>query len=91
MAKYRKAPGSEWLAYPHLKIEEVEGDFFAHSRFLAQSLVDNRKGRVYIVMDHEDYQKFLNAVKKKFGNINSSSVNKAASDAVKAWVEEVGT
>lgn len=91
MEKYRKAPGSEWLAYPQLKIEDVEGDFFEHSKFLAQSLVDNRKGRVYIVMDHEDYQKFLEAVKAKFGNINSSSVNEAALDAVKAWIEKVST
>ncbi len=89
MAKFRKAPGSEWLAYPRLKIEEVEGDFFKHSQYLAQSLVDNRKGRVILVIDHDMYQSFLGAVKKKFGNINASNVNKAAIDAVKAWVEEV--
>jgi len=89
MAKFRKAPGSEWLGNPHLKVEDIDHDFFKHSPFLAQSLTDNRKGRVYLVMDHEDYQNFLSAVKKKFGNINASSVNKAAMDAVKAWVEEV--
>ncbi|KYK31503.1 MAG: hypothetical protein HXS46_07275 [Theionarchaea archaeon] len=89
MAKFRKAPGSEWLGHPHLKIEDIDHDFFKYSPFLAQSLTDNRKGRVYLVMDHEEYQSFLDAVRKKFGNINASSVNKAAMDAVTAWVEEV--
>lgn len=89
MAKFRKAPGSEWLGYPHLKIEDIDHEFFRYSEYLAQSLVDNRKGRVNLVMDHDVYQDFLTAVKKKFGNMNASSVNKAALDAVKAWVEEV--
>ena len=91
MAKFREAPGSEWLAYPHLKVEDIEHDFFKHSTFLAQSLVDNRKGRVILVMDHDLYQDFLSAVRKKFGNMNASSVNKAALDAVKAWTEGVNT
>jgi hypothetical protein len=89
MAKFRKAPGSEWLAYPHLELKDIEHEFFKYSEFLAQSLVDNRKGRVYLVMDHDLYQDFLSAVEKKFGNIHASSVNTAAMDAVKAWVEEV--
>ncbi|KYK35946.1 MAG: hypothetical protein HXS48_06770 [Theionarchaea archaeon] len=89
MAKFRKAPGSEWLGHPYLKIEDIDHEFFKYSKYLAQSLVDNRKGRVYLVMDHNFYQDFLAAVKKKFGNINASHVNKAAMDAVKAWVEEV--
>lgn len=89
MAKFRKAPGSEWLGYPHLKIEDIDHEFFQYSEFLAQSLVDNRKGRVNLVMDHDVYQNFLSAVEKKFGNMNASSVNKAAMDAVMAWVEEV--
>ena len=89
MAKFRKAPGSEWLGYPYLEIGDIDHDFFRYSEFLAQSLVDNRKGRINLVMDHDVYQNFLAAVEKKFGNINASSVNKAAFDAVKAWMEEV--
>ncbi|MBU6996105.1 MAG: hypothetical protein HXS41_01165 [Theionarchaea archaeon] len=89
MAKFRKAPGSEWLGYPHLKLDDIEHEFFQYSEFLAQSLVDNRKGRVYLVMDHDLYQDFLSAVEKKFGNAHASSVNTAALNAVKAWVEEV--
>ena len=89
MAKFRKAPGSEWLGHPFLKIEDIDHDFFKYSEYLAQSLVDNRKGRVNLVMDHDVYQDFLAAVKKKFGNINASSVNRAAMGAVKTWVEEV--
>jgi len=41
------------------------------------------------LMEHDFYQRFLAAVRKKFGNIFASSVEKAAFEAVKAWVEEV--
>lgn len=89
MAKFRKAPGSEWLGYPQLKREDIEHDFFKHSIYLAQSLVDNRKGRINLVIDHEMYQDFLSAVRKKYGNMHASSVEKASLDAVKSWIEEV--
>ena len=40
-------------------------------------------------MDNDFYQKFLGAVRRKFGNISASNVEKAALEAVKAWIEEV--
>lgn len=89
MAKYRKAPDSEWLGYPHLEVEDVEHDFFKHSPFLAESLAKNRRGRVILVMDHDVYKKFLDAVHKKYGNINASNVNDAALKAVEKWITEV--
>ncbi len=52
-------------------------------------MVDNRKGRVSLLMEHDFYQRFLSAVRKSFGNIFASNVEKAALEAVKAWVEEV--
>jgi hypothetical protein len=89
MAKYRKAPDSEWLGYPYLEVEDVEHDFFKHSPFLAESLAKNRRGRVILVMDHDVYRRFLNAVRETYGNINASSVNEAALKAVLKWVQEV--
>ncbi|MGD2247094.1 MAG: hypothetical protein PVF58_01725 [Candidatus Methanofastidiosia archaeon] len=89
MAKFKKAPDSEWLGYPYLEVEDVEHDFFKHSPFLAESLAKNRRGRVILVMDHDVYRRFLDAVNKMYGNINASSVNEAALKAVEKWVQEV--
>ena len=87
--KYRRAPSGEWLGYPVLSPEDIEHESFKFTKYVAQSLVENRKGRVYLLMDHDFYQRFLDAVRKKFGNISASSVEKAALEAVRAWVEEV--
>jgi len=46
---------------------------------------------VYLIMEHDFYQKFLDAVKKKFGNISAANVNNAALEAVKNWVEEAAS
>ena len=87
--KYRRQPSGEWLGFPELKIEDIEHEAFKFTKHIAQSMVNNRKGRVYLLMEHDFYQRFLNAVRKKFGNIFASNVEKAALEAVKAWVEEV--
>jgi hypothetical protein len=87
--KYRKQPSGEWLGFPELKMEDIEHEAFRFTKYVAQSLVDNRKGRVYLLMEHDFYQRFLAAVRKRFGNISASSVEKAAFEAVKTWVEGV--
>jgi len=88
-AKVRKAPSGEWLGYPTLSLEDIEHESFKIAKHLAQSLVQNRKGRVYLLMDNDFYQKFLDAVRKKFGDISASNVEKAALEAVKTWIEGV--
>jgi len=88
-AKYRKAPSGEWLGYPTLSLEDIEHETLQLAKHFAQSLVQNRKGRVYLTMDNDLYQKFLGAVRKKFGDISASNVEKAALEAVKAWIGEV--
>jgi len=90
-AKYRKAPSGEWLGYPTLSLDDIEHETFKIAKHFAQSLVQNRKGRVYLLMDNDFYQKFLGAVKKKFGDISASNVERAALEAVKAWIEEAGS
>lgn len=87
--KYRRQPSGEWLGFPELKIEDIEPEAFKFTKHIAQSMVNNRKGRVYLLMEHDVYQRFLSAVRKKFGNIFASNVEKAALEAVRAWVEEV--
>lgn len=88
-AKVKKAPSGEWLGYPTLSLEDIEHESFKIANQLAQSLVQNRKGRVYLLMDNDFYQKFLDAVRKKFGDISASNVEKAALEAVKTWIKRV--
>jgi len=89
--KYRKQPAGEWLGFPELKLEDIEHESFKFTKYVSQALVDNRKGRVYLLMEHDLYNRFLQAVRKKFGNISHINVEKAAQEAVKTWVEGVET
>jgi len=89
--KYRKQPSGEWLGFPELKLEDIEHESFGFTKYVSQALVDNRKGRAYLLMEHDFYGRFLQAVKKKFGNISYVNVEKAALEAVKTWVEGVET
>ena len=87
--KYRKQPSGEWLGFPNLKLEDIEHESFKFTKNASQALVDDRKGRVYLLMEQGFYSRFLQVVKKKFGSISHVNVDKAVLDAVKAWVEGV--
>jgi len=88
-AKVRKAPKGEWLGYPTLRQEDIEHESFKVAKQFAEFLVKNRRGRVYLLMDSDLYQRFLVGVRKEFGDISASNVEKAALDAVKTWIEKV--
>ena len=87
--KYRKQPSGEWLGFPDLKLEDIEHESFKFTKYVSQALVDNRKGRVYVLMEQGFYNRYLQAVKKKFGSISHVNVDKAALEAMTAWVEGV--
>jgi hypothetical protein len=87
--KYRKQPSGEWLGFPELKLEDVEHESFKFTKHVSQSMVDNRKGRVYLLMEHTLYNRFLQAVRKKFGNTSYVNVEKATLEAVATWIEGV--
>jgi hypothetical protein len=87
--KYRKQPSGEWLGFPDLKLEDIEHESFKFTKYVSQALVDNRKGRVYVLMEQGFYYRYLQAVKKKFGNISHINVDKAALEAIMAWIEGV--
>lgn len=87
--KYRRQPSGEWLGFPDLKLDDIEHESFKFTKYVSQALVDNRKGRVYVLMAQDFYSRYLQAVKKKFGNISHVNVDKAALEAIMAWVEGV--
>lgn len=90
MAKFRKHPDSEWPGYgPLLKPEHItQLEYFGGNEFLVKSMVENQKGRVIVTFEQEDYQKFLKAVRTKFGNIFAENVNQAAREAILKWAAE---
>ncbi len=87
--RYRRAPSGEWLGYPVLSLGDIEHESFKLYKYMSQSMVDNRKGRVYVLMEHDFYELFLEAVRKRFGSTSASNVEKAALEAVKDWTERV--
>ena len=88
LAKIRKAPSGDWLGYPRLSLEDIEHESFKVAKQFAESMVRNRKGRVYLLMENDLYQKFLDAVRKSYGDISAFNIEKAASEALKAWIKE---
>ena len=86
---YRKHPDGEWPGYFNLKKEDIEQESWQYREYITKSLVDNRKGRVVVLFEYEEYMKFLAAVKKKFGNYHAENVDKAMHEAVKMWMESI--
>ncbi len=87
--KRKGVPSGEWLGYPELSLEDIEYDCLRSAKYIAQSIVDNRKARITLRMEHSFYQHFLEAVRKKYGSISSRGIEKAAREAVKTWIKEV--
>ena len=87
--KYRKAPDGEWLGFPDLRIEDIQHESFQATKHIAQSLVNNRKGRIHVLMDHDSYQRFLNATRKKYGAATAANIEKATQEALNTWMEGV--
>lgn len=87
--KHRGAPSGEWLGYPVLSLEDIEHESFQFHKYMSRSLVENRMGRIYLPMEHDFYRRLLEAVRKEFGGISASNVERAALEALKVWVERV--
>ncbi|RLG50807.1 MAG: hypothetical protein DRN96_06790 [Thermoproteota archaeon] len=79
---------AEYLGYPRLKREDITSPFLRES-LLGEALVKTRMGRVVVIFDHIEYQRFLSAVKAKYGSISHRNVNEAAKAAIMEWVKRV--
>ena len=90
MPKYKGyAPGSEFIAYPTLELNDIEYDFFRkESAALGESLVENKKGRIVVRWEYEFYKKFLEAVEKTYGNMGADNVETAVRAAAEDWIKK---
>jgi hypothetical protein len=83
-----KVADSEWMAYFDLKAEDIAHQYFQNEKYMVEAMVADRMGRVVLLLPQEDYQKFLSAVRNRFGNIYASSVNGALVEAVQEWMSK---
>ncbi len=86
MAKFRKHPSGEWPFYPRLKAEDITHEYWQSKKMIFQSFINDRKGRVVVLMDGDKYDKFLETVRKRKGNIWASSVDAAMQEAIDDWI-----
>lgn len=87
MAKFRKHPDGEWPGFPGLKIEDIDHEYFQLNKWTAISMVENLKARIVVKLDKDEIREFLAAVARKKGDPSSLNVEKAAREALKAWME----
>ena len=82
---------SEWLGRPRLKKEDIEKwqpSLVKHYPTLTRYFVDTQKLRMTLVLEHEDADKFIAAVKKKYKKMTPANAQKALMEALNAWVEK---
>ncbi|MFX1319846.1 MAG: hypothetical protein ACFE9D_07955 [Promethearchaeota archaeon] len=88
MKRYKKAPDGQWPGYPTLRLNDIETLTIRQNQYVAESMVNNRKGRVVVLMDHNEYQEFLEKVQHNKGDISARHVNAAALEAIRAWMKQ---
>jgi hypothetical protein len=86
MTRYRKAPNGQWPGFPSLRLEDIEAESIRENRYIAESLVNNRKGRVVVLMDQDLFEQFLTTVRQRKGDTSARHVNEAALAAIKDWL-----
>jgi hypothetical protein len=86
--RYKKASDGQWPGYPTLQINDIETLTIRQNQYVAESMVNNRKGRVVILMDYSEYQDFLAKVRQDKGDISARQVNASALEAIRAWMKK---
>ena len=86
MPRYKKASDGQWPGYPHLGINDIETLTIRQNQYVAKAMVNNRKGRVVLLMDQELYNDFLTKVQERKGDKSARHVNAAVLEAVQDWI-----
>lgn len=86
MPRYKKASDGQWPGYPHLRINDIETLTIRQNQYVAKAMVNNRKGRVVLLMEKELYNDFLTKVQERKGDKSASHVNAAVLEAVQDWM-----
>lgn len=78
---------AEFLGKPKPRLKDLS-ESFAIRPLTSQYYLDEKKARLHLVMDYDLASSFFRAIEKKFGKINIRTVEKAAYEAVKSWIEK---
>jgi hypothetical protein len=84
--RYKKASDGQWPGYPYLRDKDIETLTIRQNPYATKALVNNRKGRIVVLMDHEKYQNFLRIVRERKRDISARSVNDAVAEAIEEWM-----
>ena len=83
---YRHHPSGSWPFFPRLKEGDIEAEYWTSKKMIHQSFINDRKGRVVVLMDGDKYDSFLDKVVERKGNYWASSVDAAMHEAVDNWI-----
>lgn len=83
---YRKHPTGEWPFYPRLKEGDIQHEYWNTKKMIHQAFIDDRKGRVVVLMDGDKYDDFLDLIKARKGNIWATTVDAVMHEAVNDWM-----
>ena len=86
MAKFRKHPTGEWPFYPRLKEGDIQHEYWASKKMYHQAFLDDRKGRLVVLMDGDKYDAFIDKVKERKGNFWTISIDAALHEAIDDWM-----
>ena len=51
-----------------------------------QSFINDRKGRIVVLMDGEKYDEFIDTVKVRKGNFWSATIDSVMEEAINDWI-----
>jgi hypothetical protein len=85
---YRPHPSGAWPFYPRLKEGDIQHEYWNTKKMIHQSFINDRKGRIVVLMDGDKYDAFLDKVKEKKGNFWATTVDAVMQEAVDDWIEK---
>ncbi|MFX0168404.1 MAG: hypothetical protein ACFE89_03505 [Candidatus Hodarchaeota archaeon] len=86
--RFKKASDGQWPGYPNLRNQDIETLTIRQNPYVTEALVNNRKGRIVLLMDQEMYKDFLHTVRERTGDISARNVNQAVTEAVQRWMKQ---
>lgn len=80
---------SEWLGKPKPRLEDIQAthpSLVKDFRSIAEFFPEDQKFRVTLTLDHDEMEKFREAVEKKFGGFTADTAREAVRQAVRNWL-----
>ncbi|MHA2426144.1 MAG: hypothetical protein ACXAEF_15255 [Candidatus Thorarchaeota archaeon] len=86
--KYRPHPTGAWPFYPHLEEGDIEHEYWSLKKNYHTALMNDRKGRIVVLMENAKYEAFLEKVKEKKGNFWANTIDAVLDEAINDWMKK---